>query len=210
MSAAETEPEYIHRWEPGQSDVTVLLLHGTGGDENDLISLGKTIAPGVNLLSPRGNVLENGQYNRFFRRRAEGDFDNEDVVFRAGQLAGFVKQASNAYGFDVAKIWALGFSNGANIAAAVLVLHPDVFQGALMLSPMKPIVPETAPKLKGKSVFIGAGSNDTIAPPDGVEALAEQLTGYGADVEAKFYPIGHRIGAEEIDDSKAWFAGMVG
>src|SRR3984957_18017783 len=168
------ELTYIHRFEPGAdpSRPPLLLLHGTGGDETDLIPLGRAIAPGAALLSPRGNVLE-GDMPRFFRRFREGLFDEDDVRRRAGQLANFVSEARRAYG--VAQPLALGYSNGANIAAAVLLLHPKALAGAILLRAMAPLADLPSPDLFRVSVLILSGLNDPIAPRSSAERLAAAL-----------------------------------
>ena len=138
---------FIHTFIPSQdpkSPITLLLLHGTGGNENSLLPLGRSLAPGCALLSPRGKVLENGM-PRFFRRLAEGIFDLEDLVFRTNELADFVKDASKVYKFDLTKVIAVGYSNGANIAASVLLLHPGLLAGAVLFRPMVPLVPDKSP-----------------------------------------------------------------
>ena len=158
------ELSFIHRFEPGHrlDAAPLLLLHGTGGDENDLLPLGQAIAPGASLLSPRGKVLEHGM-PRFFRRLAEGVFDEDDLRRRANELADFVDQARQRY--DLAAPVALGYSNGANIAAAMLLLRPDPLAGAMLLRAMVPLrdVPKT--DLTGKPVLIVSGQSDPIIPP---------------------------------------------
>ena len=197
---------FRHLYESRASKQTLLLLHGTGGDEYDLIELGQTVAPDANLLSPRGKVLENGRVNRFFRRLAEGVFDEQDIKFRAQELAEFVGSAAEHYGFDSKNVWALGFSNGANIATALMLLHPEILCGAILLSPMLPLVPEAAPNLKGVPVFIGAGNADAIATPTETTRLAELLKSYGAVVATHFYPTGHTISRAQVDDVRDWIA----
>jgi phospholipase/carboxylesterase len=182
-----TELAYIHRLEPGADPTLppVLLLHGTGGDETDLLPLGREIAPGAALLSPRGNVLE-GAMPRFFRRFREGLFDEEDVRRRAGELASFVAEARRAYGLD--QPLALGYSNGANIAAAVLLLHPKILAGAILLRAMAPLADLPSPDLSGVSVLILSGLNDPIAPRSSAEKLAASLAAAGARVERDDLP----------------------
>ena len=154
----------LHRWLPKEGATgTLLLLHGTGGDENDLVSLGRTLDPDANLLSPRGKVLENGM-PRFFRRLAEGVFDEEDVKRRADELAAFVREAADAYGFAADRVAAVGYSNGANIASAALLRHPGLFRAAVLLRPMVPFEPEALPDLAGVPVFLSAGRRDPIVP----------------------------------------------
>jgi phospholipase/carboxylesterase len=201
MTAALT---YIHRFEPGGDPALppVLLLHGTGGDETDLLPLGREIAAGAALLSPRGNVLEGGM-PRFFRRFREGVFDEADVRRRAKELAHFVAEARQAYG--VAAPVALGYSNGANIAAALMLLHPDVLIGAILLRAMAPLADPPKPDLSGVRVLILSGSNDPIVPPASAERLAEALAAAGARVEREVLPASHGLTQADIGRAKAFF-----
>src|SRR5437588_9417037 len=150
------QPDFIHEFVPGSSERTLLLLHGTGGNERDLIPLGHELDPGAALLSPRGKVLEHGM-PRFFRRLAEGVFDLEDLTRRTHELADFVADAATRYGFDPRNVIAVGFSNGANIAASLLLLRPETLAAAVLFRPMIPLVPETLPDLSRVPVFIAAG-----------------------------------------------------
>ena len=199
------ELAYIHRFEPGADPTLppVLLLHGTGGDENDLVPLGREIAPGAGLLSPRGNVLE-GAMPRFFRRFREGLFDEEDVRRRAGELARFVAEARRAYG--LAQPFALGYSNGANIAAAVLLLHPKTLEGAILLRAMAPLAEPPRPDLSGAPVLILSGLNDPIAPRSSAETLAAALIAAGARVERDDVPAGHGLTQADLTRAKAFYA----
>lgn len=188
---------FVHRFERG-SDSTIpplLLLHGTGGDENDLISLGRMVAPDASLLSPRGKVLEGGM-PRFFRRLAEGVFDEADVQRRAHELADFVGEARAAYGLPVPI--ALGFSNGANIAAATLLLRPEAFAGAVLIRAMVPLSQPPASDLTGKQVLILSGSMDTMVPADNAARLAAILRATGASVEHRTLPAGHGLSQGDI------------
>jgi phospholipase/carboxylesterase len=195
---------YIHRFEPGNDPTLppVLLLHGTGGDETDLLPLGREIAAGAALISPRGNVLENGM-PRFFRRIREGVFDEADVRRRAKELAHFIAEARHAYG--VAAPVALGYSNGANIAAALMLLHPDVLTGAILLRAMAPPADPPKPDLSGVPVLILSGSNDPIVPPASAERLAEALAAAGARVEREVLPASHGLTQADIARAKAFF-----
>src|SRR5438093_830530 len=172
----ETLGPYIHVYVPpsGGDERTLLLLHGTGGDENDLVPLGKMLAPTAGVLSPRGTVLERGA-PRFFRRLAEGVFDLEDLHARTRDLATFVGDAAKRYGFDPNKVIAVGFSNGANIAASVLLSEPSALRAAALFRPMVPFEPDAPPDLAGTNVFIGAGQTDPIVPPAQSARLAEIL-----------------------------------
>lgn len=199
------ELAYVHRLEPGvdPSRPPLLLLHGTGGDEGDLLPLGREIAPGATLLSPRGNVLE-GQMPRFFRLFREGQFDEEDVRRRAGELANFVAEARRAYG--LAQPFALGYSNGANIAAAVLLLHPKTLAGAILLRPMAPLAEPPKPDLSGVPVLILSGLSDPIAPRSTAEKLAAALAAAGARVERDDLPAGHGLTQADVTRAKAFYA----
>jgi phospholipase/carboxylesterase len=200
-----TELSFIHRYEPATEPgrLPLLLLHGTGGDENDLLGLGRMVSPGSALLSPRGKILENGM-PRFFRRLAEGVFDEEDVRFRANELADFVGEAREAYGLE-API-ALGFSNGANIAAAMLILRPEVLAGAALLRAMVPL--QEAPKadLAGKRVLMVSGLMDPIIPADNSARLAESLAASGAEVQHETLPTGHGLSQTDLQLLVKWFS----
>jgi phospholipase/carboxylesterase len=196
---------YIHRFEPGTdpSLPPVLLLHGTGGNETDLIALGREIAPGAALLSPRGNVLE-GSMPRFFRRFREGLFDEDDVRRRAAELANFVAEARQACG--LAQPFAVGYSNGAIIAAAVLLLHPKILAGGILFRAMAPLAELPKPDLSGVPVLILSGSNDPIMPRVRVEKLAVALAGAGARVERDELPAGHELTQADVTKAKAFYA----
>lgn len=195
--------DHIHRYEPGTTGDTVLLLHGTGGDENSLLDLGRELMPGANRLSPRGKVLE-GRAPRFFRRLAEGVFDLEDLALRTRELAEFVGEAATRYGFDPKRVTAIGFSNGANIAASVLLANPGVLSRAVLLRAMVPFEPKAVPALTGTRVWIGAGEYDEMIPRDGTLRLAELLKQGGAQVVLDWRPAGHRLLGEELEAVRAW------
>jgi phospholipase/carboxylesterase len=200
-----TELSFIHRFEPATAPnrPPLLLLHGTGGDENDLLGLGRTIAPGSALLSPRGKILENGM-PRFFRRLAEGVFDEEDVEFRANELADFVAEARKAYGLEAPV--ALGFSNGANIAAAMLMLRPEALSGAALLRAMVPLSGAPQVDLSGKRVLMISGAMDPIIPADNAKRLAGSLSASGADVQHEVLPTGHNLSQTDLQLLAKWFA----
>jgi predicted esterase len=192
----------IHKYILGKTrGNTLLVLHGTGGDENDLIPLALEIAPGFSILSVRGNVRENGM-NRYFRRFSAGVFDLEDLVFRTNELADFVENAKRDY--DLGKIYALGYSNGANIAAGILLLRPAVLAGAVLLRTTLPIEPARIPDLEGKPVFISSGEKDEMVPIDGARKLSSVLIKAGADVTHNWENVGHRLTAGEIPKIKRW------
>ena len=196
---------FHHRLEPGtgRAQAPLLLLHGTGGDENDLIPLGQAVAPGAALLSPRGQVLEDGM-PRFFRRLSEGVFDEADLRRRADDLARFIAEARAAYG--LAAPVALGFSNGANIAAALLLLHPQVLAGAALLRPMLPLAEPARGDLTGKRVLILSGAADPIVPAENAAALASALASAGAEVTAKVLPGGHGLSQLDLAQVRGWIS----
>ena len=198
--------DFTHRFVPapeGSTPRTLLLLHGTGGNEDDMLPLGRQLDPTAALLSPRGNVLENGM-TRFFRRLAEGIFDEEDVVRRAHELAEFVAAAAARYEFDLKDVTAVGYSNGANIAAAVLLLQPDVLAGAILFRAMVPLVPPALPDLAHRRVLLSSGERDPIVPVENAERLTEMLREAGADVSLRFEPAGHALARGDIEAAKQW------
>jgi len=176
-------------------------LHGTGGNERDLVPLGRELDPDASLLSPRGKVLENGM-PRFFRRLAEGVFDVRDVEARAHELADFVLAARDAY--SLAQPVAVGFSNGANIAAALLLLRPEILASAVLFRPMVPVEPATTPNLRGTKVLIGAARHDSIATPAETERLRGLLERTGADVQVEWVNAGHGLTSIDVANAKRW------
>jgi phospholipase/carboxylesterase len=197
------QPDFIHEFVPGRSNRTLLLLHGTGGNERDLIPLGRELDPDASLLSPRGKVLENGM-PRFFRRLAEGIFDLDDLKKRTNELADFVAAAAQHYGFASDNIVAVGYSNGANIAASILLLRPEILRGAVLFRAMVPLVPENLPGLSSVRVWIGAGSQDAIIPTSETQRLVELLRSMGADVTIRFFNAGHGLTNSELETAGRW------
>lgn len=197
------ELSHIHRFVPGNRHeaTPLMLLHGTGGDENDLLPLGAAIAPDAALISPRGAVLEHGM-PRFFRRLAEGVFDEDDVRRRASELADFVVAARQRYGIEAPV--ALGYSNGANIAAAMLLLRPGVLSGAILLRAMVPLRQPPAAGLAGTPVLIVSGQSDPIIPPSNSQRLAEMLGKAGADVQHRTLPVGHQLSQGDLNIARDW------
>ena len=195
--------DFIHRFEPATSagSPPLLLLHGTGGDENDLLGLGRMISPGSALLSPRGRVLEHGM-PRFFRRLAEGVFDEEDVRRRALELGDFVVDARKQRG--IAAPIAVGFSNGANIAAALLLLKPEVLAGAVLLRAMVPLSDPPNAQLGGKPILLLSGQADPIVPASNSAHLAALLTQAGASVTHKVLPAGHQLSQADVTLARNW------
>ncbi|SFT13479.1 alpha/beta hydrolase [Paenibacillus sp. BC26] len=195
-----------HLFEQGTSAgaPTLVLLHGTGGTERDLISLGQRISPGSSLLSIRGNILENGM-PRFFRRLAEGIFDEEDLVFRTKELYDFLDEAAAQYGIDRSSFVAVGYSNGANIAGSLMFHYADAFKGAILHHPMVPLRGKELPDLSGTPIFIGAGTNDPICSASETEELQRLLGGAGADVAVHWENYGHQLTASEVHAATKWF-----
>jgi predicted esterase len=201
---------FIHRFVPASQPErapTLLLLHGTGGDESDLLSLGKGLLPKANLLSPRGRVLERGM-PRFFRRLAEGVFDQEDLRVRTQELGEFIGAAARHYGFNAERVIAVGYSNGANIAASLLLTQPARLSGAVLFHPMVPFKPQTTAALAGKPIFIGAGHNDSIVPVANTEALAALFREGGAAVDVHWHRGGHSLTQDELQAAQAWLLGL--
>jgi phospholipase/carboxylesterase len=201
----QTPLSFIHRFVPGNSGRTLLLLHGTGGNENDLLSLGRELDREAALLSPRGKVLENGA-PRFFRRLAEGVFDEEDLVRRAHELADFVEAAAAHCSLDPRRIVAVGYSNGANIASAILLLRPGVLCGAALLRAMVPLRPEHLPQLNGAPVLVASGNYDPIVPEENARELVALLRRAGADVTVFSEDAGHNLTNETLATTRRWLA----
>ena len=197
------QPDFVHEFVRGTSDRTLVLLHGTGGNERDLIPLGRELDPSAALLSLRGKVLENGM-PRFFRRLAEGVFDLNDLKKRTNELADFVAAAARHYGFASDRVVAVGYSNGANIGASTLLLRPKVLSAAILFRAMVPLVPETKPDLSSTRVWIGAGSNDPIIPISETKQLAELLRNAGADVTIRFFQASHALTPVDVDAAREW------
>lgn len=201
--------DYEHVWEPAtEADApTVLLLHGTGADEHDLLPLGRALAPGAALLSPRGTVDENGM-NRWFRRLREGVFDVEDLIARTGELAVWIGEATRAYGLDPDRIVVSGFSNGANTGAALLLLHPGLVAGAALFAggaPLQGREPDQV-DLSATSVFLGSGVADPITTIDQARLLGRQLRERGARLTEREHPGGHQLAPDVLAEARSWFS----
>ena len=209
--SSSSELGFIHQFIPASTrpdQVTLLLLHGTGGNEQDLIPLGQELYPRAAILSPRGKVLESGM-PRFFRRLAEGVFDIEDLKFRTHELADFVRKASKVYEFDLQYIISIGYSNGANIASSLLLIHPEIITSAVLFRAMVPFIPEKVPNLTGKNIFIGAGQYDPIVPRKQTETLFGFFEKAGANVVLHFEEnSGHELGYDEISAAKDWLSNI--
>lgn len=204
---------FIHRFIPSNRKeakaktplATLLLLHGTGGNEEDLIPLGHEIAPEAAILSPRGKVLEAGM-PRFFRRLAEGVFDIEDLKFRTNELADFIENASKLYSFDLEYMIAVGYSNGANIASSLLLLRPEILSAAILFRPMVPFIPDTLQDLISKNILICAGEWDPIVPRQNTEKLLDIFKKAHTNVSIYWQKSGHELGQEEILTAKEWLS----
>jgi phospholipase/carboxylesterase len=199
---------FIHRFLPAEDNAsteTLVVLHGTGGDENDLIGIGQTIAPGATILSPRGNVLENGA-PRFFKRLAEGVFDPKEVRSRAEELASFIRAAISKYSLNPERIFAMGYSNGANIASTVMLIDPELLRGAILFRPMLVLETDGRSDLSGRGVFISAGERDPIVPVKSVERLVELFEAAHADVTLEWQQAGHSLLPSEVRAATDWLA----
>lgn len=206
---------FIHKFIPSNIKVerkggskkvpTFLLLHGTGGNEEDLIPVAREISSEAAILSPRGKILEDGIAARFFRRLAEGVFDLEDLRFRTNELANFVNNASKTYGFDLQHLIALGYSNGANIASSMLLLRPEVLSAAILFRAMVPFVPNTLPDLSNKYIFMSSGLYDPIIPKQEAERLFSLFKNGGAKVSISWQNSGHELVMEDVKKAKESF-----
>jgi phospholipase/carboxylesterase len=195
--------DFVHEFVPGSSKRTLLLLHGTGGNEHDLIPLGHELDPNSALLSPRGKILENGM-PRFFRRLAEGVFDVEDLKQRTNELADFVAIAVKHYKLAAEQVVAVGYSNGANIAASMLLLRSEILRAAILFRAMVPLESKNLPDLSSVRVWIGAGNQDSIIPTSETQRLVELFRGAGADVTIRFFNAGHGLTNSEIETAAQW------
>jgi phospholipase/carboxylesterase len=196
---------YIYQPAPGAARATLLLLHGTGGDERDLLSLVASFGPGLNVLSLRGNVQEGGM-PRFFARLGMGVFDEPDVIFRTHELADFLGKVAEKEGFDPAQLIAVGYSNGANIAGSLLMLYPGLLAGAVLWRPMQPLVQQvpTFATPRPVSVFFAPGSHDPTVRPAATDAYAALLTAGGYDLTRRDAPAGHNLTPADLDGAAAW------
>jgi predicted esterase len=200
--------DFLHEFVPGNSDRTLLLLHGTGGNERDLIPLGRELDPDASLLSPRGKILENGM-PRFFRRLAEGVFDLEDLKTRTNELANFVAAAAQHYKLAEDHIVGVGYSNGANIAASMLLLRPETMHAAILFRAMVPLMPDKLPDLSSVRVWIGGGDQDPIIPASETTSLAALLRSAGADVTIRFAKAGHGLINDDLTTARDWLEKLI-
>jgi phospholipase/carboxylesterase len=201
--------DFIHVYQPATAAdaPTMLLLHGTGGDERDLLALGPALAPGAGVLSPRGQVLERGM-PRFFRRLAEGVFDLDDLRKRTDDLADFVTKAAAHYGFDPSRVVAAGFSNGANIAASLLLLRPEVLAGGILFRAMVPLVPDPLTTRSDRHVLLSNGAADPLIPAAETDRLAALLTAAGVNLTVKIQRSGHELTPQDVTQAREWLAVM--
>jgi phospholipase/carboxylesterase len=202
--------DFVHRFisdnsKAQKSSLTLLLLHGTGGTEDDLIPLGNELATDASILSVRGKVLENGM-PRFFRRLEEGVFDLEDLKMRTDELADFILKSSSVYEFDLKRLVAVGYSNGANIGASLLLKRPEVLAGAILFRAMVPFVPDVLPDLSKKSVILLEGLHDPIVSKQEAERLLKIFTDAHCNVTLKWEDSGHNLAEEDIVSAKKWLA----
>ena len=200
--------DFIHRFisansKAKKSSLTLLLLHGTGGTEDDLIPLGNELTLDASILSVRGKVLENGM-PRFFRRLEEGVFDLEDLKMRTDELADFILKSSSIYDFDLKRLVAVGYSNGANIGASLLLRRPEVLAGAILFRAMVPFVPDVLPDLSKKSVILLEGLRDPIVSKQEAESLLKIFNKAHSNVTIKWQGSGHNLTQEDIDSAKKW------
>jgi predicted esterase len=201
------QPDFVHEFFHENSDRTLLLLHGTGGNERDLIPLGRELDPHASLLSPRGKILENGM-PRFFRRLAEGVFDLEDLKTRTNELADFVVAAVRHYKLAADHLVGVGYSNGANIAASMLLLRPELLCAAILFRAMVPLIPDKLPNLSSVRVWIGAGDQDPIIPASEAQRLVELLRQASAEVTIHFFNAGHSLKKREVETSRQWLTNL--
>ena len=201
--------EFIHKYIPGTIPATILAMHGTGGDENDLLGVARAVFPGAAVLSPRGKTNEHGAY-RFFPRLAPGVFDEEEIAIRTQELAEWLGWAAKEYGFDQTKLYALGYSNGANMAIATMLLYPGSIAGGVMLRPMPVIRPDPMPDLAGAPILIAAGEADPMVPVKSAHALAAMMAEAGAAVDFAVMESGHDLTPEDFSGAKRWFAALAG
>ena len=200
--------DFIHKFTRGKLPVTVLLLHGSGGDEDDLLPIAKALAPGAAFLSPRGNVVQNGM-RRFFSFPGPDGFDREELIGRAGDLAEWLGRMRADYGIDASRLYALGYSNGANIAAALMLLHPGAIAGACLLRARALVVPEVLPALNDAPVVISAGQTDHLIPAADSERLGRLMSEAGAKVDFVLQNAGHDLTPADFSLAKQWFARLL-
>lgn len=198
-------PDFVHLFEPGDPGErrSLLLLHGTGGDEFEMRAVGRMLAPTFGRLAPRGRVRE-GDKNRFFRRFSESVIDVDDARACAVELADFVARACDRHQIDRALLTAVGYSNGANTVTAMMVLRPDCFRDAVLLRPTLPFEPDPGLDLTGRRVLVLGGADDQVVPPSEVERHLRVLGSAGAEVEGHVLPTGHLLGRRDLEAVRRW------
>lgn len=215
MSTAQTvtarqDLGFEHVIEPGAGTATLLLLHSTGGDEHQLIPVGRQLAPEATLLSPRGKVLESGTIRRFFARHSALELDIPDLHARTEELAEFVQASVAAYDLNPERVIALGYSNGANIAVSLLLRRPGLLAGAALLRPTLPFQPESPPALQGTRVLVAAGSRDPYSGPAATQRLVDVLRTGGAEVSLQLFDTGHELLEADLVATHRWLADLLG
>jgi phospholipase/carboxylesterase len=197
--------DFVHKFTPGRTPMTVLLLHGSGGDENDLLPIAGALAPGAAVLSPRGNVVQHGA-RRFFSYPGPDGFDADEIRQRVDELAEWMARMTTQYSFERSRLYALGYSNGANMAAATMLLRPGTIAGACLFRSRAVVTPASVPDLNGAPVLISAGQTDHLIPPSAAEALGQLLTSAGAHVDLAIQNAGHDLTPADFSLAKQWFA----
>ena len=200
--------DFVHKFVPGRSSLTVLLLHGSGGDENDLLPVAGGLVPGAAILSPRGNVVQHGA-RRFFSYPGPDGFDAEEIRERVAELTDWIRRMTQQYAIDPKRFYALGYSNGANMAAATMLLDPGTIAGACLFRSRAVFTPQALPDLTGVPVLISAGQTDQLIPPSAAEALGQLLTSAGARVDLAIQNAGHDLTPADFSLGKQWFARLV-
>ena len=200
--------DFVHKFKPGRLPVALLLLHGSGGDENDLLPVAAALAPGAAVLSPRGNVVEHGA-RRFFSYPGPGGFDADEARQRVDDMAEWIDRITKEYAIDPHRLYGLGYSNGANMAAAAMLLRPGTIAGACLLRSRAVVTPANLPDLKGAPVLISAGQTDHLIPPSAAEALGQLLTNAGARVDLAIQNAGHDLTPADFSLGKQWFAKLL-
>jgi predicted esterase len=205
MSAGSmTRLGFEHVLVRGSGSGTLLLLHATGGDEHQLVDLGRELAPQATLLSPRGQVLEDGVTRRFFRRHGTFELDIPDLLARTDELADFIGAAIAAYDLDPGRVIALGYSNGANIAVSLLLRHPETLAGAVLLRATLPYALDAPPRLDGKPVLALGGERDPFVPRERYDELVATLNSGGAHVSARLMTGGHQLRQADLELAAGW------
>ena len=199
---------FVYNYIPGSSGTTLLLLHGTGGNEDDLLTVGQMLDQKASVIAPRGKVLEYGM-SRYFRRVAPGVFDIEDLKFRTNELAQFIELVCTKHGVDTHTIVAVGYSNGANIAASLILLKPHLLKRSMLFRAMLPVVPEKIPELKGTSVFVSGGKYDEMIPEKGTLELRDILLKSGANVKMNWEESNHSLTSDEMGKAREWLLSTI-